>query len=141
MFNKARLSDGFKGIINKINSNSSPTKETASVADSEATSSTMFDDQDEQFLLDDDDIDREGFLCPLCLTAFPSGAELQTHYATVHAEEVNSSSSVLCSVCKMRFGSQKGLCDGRVTCGSRKAPYHLISCAMQHVATILAHLF
>ena len=112
--NSKRLSDGFKGIINKINS-SSPVKEgsvgggegeadLASPVSGGAGGSTFYDD--EQLLIEDDG-EREGFLCPICRMGFPSPDDLQSHYEINHASEIDTSQAISCSVCKMRFDSSE----------------------------------
>ncbi|KAI1296637.1 Early endosome antigen 1 [Halotydeus destructor] len=88
-----RLSGGFKGIMNRINSGDSPSRESRNGSMSIQESGEPLSEQD-----------REGFLCPLCLSGFPSADELQHHYAIYHSDSIDS--NVLCSVCKMRFGSQ-----------------------------------
>ncbi|RWS05942.1 early endosome antigen 1-like isoform X1 [Dinothrombium tinctorium] len=50
-----------------------------------------------------DNQEAEGFICPLCLTPFPDADDLQAHYSSAHSGDINT--SVACSVCKMRFGT------------------------------------
>ncbi len=52
----------------------------------------------------------EGFLCPLCLRAFPSPESLSEHYSSEHSDFSNNfSNNFQCNECKMRFGSQEEL--------------------------------
>lgn len=52
----------------------------------------------------------EGFLCPTCFEAFPTGDALQNHYESAHSENLNDAShdrnTHVCPACKMKLGSE-----------------------------------
>lgn len=53
----------------------------------------------------------QGFLCPSCFVAFPTGDALQNHYESAHTENLNDVSSDgrnkhVCPACKMKLGSE-----------------------------------
>ncbi len=62
--------------------------------------------EDNNYPTDGHEVEAEGFLCPLCLRAFPSPESLSEHYSSEHSDFSNS---FQCNECKMRFGLEEEL--------------------------------
>jgi len=83
-------------------------KERSSSASSESLKAFSASNQLEDNNYSNDGQEAEGFLCPLCLRAFPSPESLSEHYSSEHSD-FSTSNAFQCTECKMKFGSEEEL--------------------------------